>query len=89
MDWFEKLTGFREIGYEETRARLTVEGENCALGSMARAMGSASLNHFRDIFPAACCALIMGHEQRYPQKPQCHGVAVSPRVSGEVPSCGY
>jgi hypothetical protein len=26
MDWFEKLTGFREIGYEETRARLTVEG---------------------------------------------------------------
>ena len=26
MDWFEELTGFREIGYEETRARLTVEG---------------------------------------------------------------
>ena len=48
-----------------------------------------TLNHFRDIFPAACCALIMGHEQLYPQKPQCHGVAVSPRVSGEVPSCGY
>ena len=27
MDWFEKLTGFRESGYEETRARLEVEGE--------------------------------------------------------------
>jgi hypothetical protein len=26
MDWFEKLTGFRETGYEDTRARLTVEG---------------------------------------------------------------
>jgi hypothetical protein len=26
MDWFEKLTGFREIEYEETRARLEVEG---------------------------------------------------------------
>ena len=26
MDWFEKLTGFREVGYEETRARLEVEG---------------------------------------------------------------
>ena len=26
MDWFEKLTGFRESGYEETRARLEVEG---------------------------------------------------------------
>jgi hypothetical protein len=24
MDWFEKLTGFREAGYEETRARLEV-----------------------------------------------------------------
>jgi len=24
MDWFEKLTGFRETGYEETRARLEV-----------------------------------------------------------------
>jgi hypothetical protein len=26
MDWFEKLTGFRETSYEETRARLEVEG---------------------------------------------------------------
>src|ERR1019366_1675826 len=48
-----------------------------------------NLNPFRDIFPAACCALMMGHEQLYPQKPQCHGVAVSSRVSGEVPPCGY
>lgn len=28
MDWFEKLTGFRETGYEETRARLEIEGES-------------------------------------------------------------
>ena len=27
MDWFEKLTGFRETRYEEVRARLEVEGE--------------------------------------------------------------
>jgi len=26
MDWFEKLTGFRETNYDETRARLSVEG---------------------------------------------------------------
>jgi hypothetical protein len=26
MDWFEKLTGFRETGYAETRAKLKVEG---------------------------------------------------------------
>lgn len=26
MDWFERLTGFREGGYEETRARLALEG---------------------------------------------------------------
>lgn len=25
MDWFERLTGFREAGYEETRARLVLE----------------------------------------------------------------
>ncbi len=28
MDWFEKLTGFRESSYEETRARLEVEGDS-------------------------------------------------------------
>lgn len=27
MDWFEKLTGFRETGYEDTRSRLGVEGD--------------------------------------------------------------
>ena len=49
MDWFEKLTGFGETGYDETRARLEVEGEHYAHGSTARAMESASLNlfHFR------------------------------------------
>jgi len=26
MDWFEKLTGFKEVGYKETRAQLKVEG---------------------------------------------------------------
>jgi hypothetical protein len=26
MDWFELLTGFRETGYEDTRAKLKVEG---------------------------------------------------------------
>ena len=26
MDWFERLTGFRESGYEDTRRRLEVDG---------------------------------------------------------------
>ena len=26
MDWFEKLTGFRETGYDDTRAKLKVDG---------------------------------------------------------------
>ena len=26
MDWFERLTGFREESYEATRAKLRVEG---------------------------------------------------------------
>jgi hypothetical protein len=25
MDWFERLTGFRETGYDDTRAKLKVE----------------------------------------------------------------
>jgi hypothetical protein len=28
MDWFQRLTGFPERGYEETRALLTIEGEH-------------------------------------------------------------
>ena len=35
-DWFEKLTGFREIGYEETRARLTVDGGKLVLSDQWR-----------------------------------------------------
>ena len=27
MDWFEKLTGFREVGYDETRIKLAVDGD--------------------------------------------------------------
>lgn len=43
MDWFERLTGFREVGYEATRARLeleggrlrsTVNGESYAVGKL-------------------------------------------------------
>ena len=26
MDWFERLTGFRETGYDDTRRRLEVDG---------------------------------------------------------------
>ena len=26
MDWFERLTGFRETSYDETRAKLKVDG---------------------------------------------------------------
>jgi hypothetical protein len=26
VDWFERITGFREVGYEDTRAKLLVEG---------------------------------------------------------------
>jgi hypothetical protein len=27
MDWFEKLTGFREVGYDETQTKLAVDGD--------------------------------------------------------------
>jgi hypothetical protein len=32
MDWFEKLTGFRETSYDETRSKLAIEGDR--LGSL-------------------------------------------------------
>ena len=43
MDWFEKITGFREVGYAETKARLEVvngrllsrtNGESYAIGDL-------------------------------------------------------
>ncbi len=45
MDWFERLTGFRENGYNDTRRKLTVEdgqlqslvnGKSSATGTNAR-----------------------------------------------------
>ena len=30
MDWFERLTGFREGPYEETRAKLEVEARSAS-----------------------------------------------------------
>ena len=49
IDWFEILTGFRETGYEDTRARLEVADGKLRSRPMARAMELASLNwfHFR------------------------------------------
>ena len=31
MDWFERLTGFREESYAETRSKLSVEGDRLNL----------------------------------------------------------
>ena len=49
MDWFEKLTGFRETGYEETRARLEVVDGKLRSRANGASYGMASLNwfHFR------------------------------------------
>jgi hypothetical protein len=42
MDWFERLTGFREGEYEETRARLKVEDRRLR-GGRVRALVIAGL----------------------------------------------
>lgn len=43
MDWFERITGFREDGYDETRARLSIvngrlhsrnSARTCAVGQL-------------------------------------------------------
>ena len=43
MDWFERLTGFRETGYDDTRAKLKVEASRLpASPTMHRASRSRS-----------------------------------------------
>ena len=51
MDWFEKLTGFRETDYEQTRARLEVDGENlCSRVNGARyGVGELELVSLQDL----------------------------------------
>ncbi len=43
MDWFEKLTGFRETGYAETRARLEVQGNRLRSRSNGAGYGIGEL----------------------------------------------
>ena len=45
------------------------------------------LESLRDRFPAACGVDFMD-ERLYPQEPQCNGVDVPHRISGEVPTSG-
>ena len=47
----------------------------------------SNLESLRDRFPAACGVDFMD-ERLYPQEPQCNGVDVPHRISGEVPTSG-
>ncbi len=47
MDWFEKLTGFRETSYGDTRAKLKVEGRQLHSLINRQAMASESWSWFR------------------------------------------
>lgn len=44
MDWFEKITGFRELGYQETRARLWVADGRLHSTHSARSYGVGVLD---------------------------------------------
>ena len=44
MDWFERLTGFREAGYEETRRRLNVVDGRLHADGYDRGLGVGALN---------------------------------------------
>ena len=50
-------------------------------------IGGALVESLRDRFPAACGVDFMD-ERLYPQEPQCNGVDVPHRISGEVPTSG-
>jgi hypothetical protein len=43
-DWFHRLTGFRETGYHETRAKLSVEGEQLVSNVSGRRFGIGRLD---------------------------------------------
>jgi hypothetical protein len=47
MDWFEILTGFRETDYDDTRARLKVEGTRLRSLVNDKAMASETRNWCR------------------------------------------
>ena len=53
MDWFERLTGFQEGSYEETRSKLKVDGDRLLSLANGRSYGVggfelASLQTLRD-----------------------------------------
>jgi hypothetical protein len=85
MDWFEKLTGFRETDYERTQARLEVEGENlCSRVNGARyGVGELSLVSLHDLRERAALAgnrpgrlrsgIVSGDVGRMHQKPENAG----------------
>jgi len=42
MDWFERLTGFSETNYDDTRGKLKVEGRRLESLMNGKAMGSGT-----------------------------------------------
>ena len=51
MDWFERLTGFRETSYDNTRARLSVDGDclHSLVNGKRYAIGSLQLVSLSDL----------------------------------------
>jgi hypothetical protein len=85
MDWFERLTGFREGGYEETRSRLAVaDGRLRSLvNEKSYAIGDfelVSLQELRARLPSAASgsgrprvSIVQGDVRRMHQEPQYRG----------------
>jgi len=57
MDWFERLTGFREAGYDETRARLAVDGDRLRslVNGKGYGIGQLELVSLADLRSRASC----------------------------------
>ena len=43
MDWFERLTGFRETNYDDTRAKLAVDGSRLRSNVNGKSYGIGEL----------------------------------------------
>ena len=52
MDWFERLTGFRETSYDDTRAKLKVDGSRLQSLINGKSYGIGQL----ELVPHKLCA---------------------------------
>lgn len=82
MDWFERLTGFREAGYEVTKAKLAVEGDrlHSAVNGTSHGIGRFTMPSLAElrarVAPAVGClkvGIVTGDVRQLHREPALSG----------------